>query len=100
MFSKQFKLTLASIFGFVVVVGLLAQISILTFRVASLEKSANTTKITSIQPTVAPSTVISLTATPSAGLKVVTPKKVVASPTKYIVAPTKVIVPISASPTQ
>lgn len=98
MFTKQFKLTLASILLFVFAVALIAQVAILTFAVNNLQKTQVVKNVVTIMPTKAPMTTI--TATPSAGLKVVTPTKVVASPTKYIVAPTKVIVPVSATPAQ
>ena len=83
MFTKQFKLTLATIFAFVFVFGLLAHISILTMRVKSLENTTQTIRITTVNPTQVPS--VTVTATPSAGLR--STVKTTVSPTKKIVAP-------------
>jgi len=91
MFSKQFKLTLASIFLFVFIFGLLSHIAILTFRVQSLEKQTNTNRLVIVEPTKAPVATITVTATPSAGLRV-------ASPTKSV---TKTVAPsVTVAPTR
>lgn len=89
MFTKQFKLTLVSIFGLVFVVGILTNLFILTQRVNNHDKQFNTVRVDTVVPT--PFATATPTATPASSLRF--------TPTKSIVAPTKVIVPVSATPT-